>query len=196
MEISFQRAIKINSDTNSITAYKDHWVDPATMDIIETMKGKKAYSYDKETSRKIGAFLRAQIGDYNRKTGIYTRRINGEPYIFTGEEAIKAREINAQARDEVIALEERYEKGANPSMPLSEQVELESENLHRIYRQNIHIRCDRKMLDMVEDGETDQKPYTELNFKTNYEGKINRIEYFSSGLKDGKYVSTEKTLSI
>ncbi len=54
MQISFQRAIKITSDTNPMFNYKEHKLDPATMAVVDTMKGTRSSVYDKETSRKIG----------------------------------------------------------------------------------------------------------------------------------------------
>ena len=197
MEISFQRAIKIDSTTNPYTNYKDHKVDPSTMEVINTMKkGYNSSIYDKETSRKIGSFLRAQLGDYDNKTGIYARRIEGYPYIFTGEEAKKARKINEEARKEMEELEARYSKGANSSMPLSEQVELESESLHRIYRQNILLRRDKKMLAMVEDGDTIYKPDTYLRFEMNDEGRLKRIIYNNYTTKNNGYVEKQADLTI
>lgn len=164
MQISFQRAIKITSDTNPIFS-KEHKLDPATMAVVDTMKSTKSSVYDKETSRKIGSFLRAQIGDYNRQTGIYARRIKGEPYIFTGEEARKAREINAQAKKELIELEEEI------------RMEPGSEKLHKILRQNIFIRRDQNLLKMVEDGDNIEKPETKLFFNMDNSGRLTSIMY-------------------
>ena len=197
MEISFQRAIKIDSTANPYTNYKDHEVDPSTMEVINTMKkGYNSSIYDKETSRKIGSFLRAQLGDYDNKAGIYGRRIEGYPYIFTGEEAKKARKINEEARKEMEELEARYSKGANSSMPLSEQVELESESLHRIYRQNIFLRRDKKLLEMVEDGDTYEKPHTHLRFEMDDSGKLKGITYNYFKREDGSFVEKQANLTI
>lgn len=196
MEISFQRAIKIDSTANPYTNYKDHKIDPATMAVIDTMKGGVSSVYDKETSRKIGNFLRAQIGDYDRKTGIYARRIEGYPYIFTGEEAKKAREINQNARREFEELEERYLIGPNSSMPLSKQTELESESLHRIYRQNIFIRRDKKLLEMVEDGDKYDKPHTYLRFDIDKSGKLKEITYNSYKEEGRSFVEKQASLTI
>lgn len=195
MEISFGRAIKIESDTNPMWNYKDHKLDPATMAVVETMKGKSSV-YDKETSRKIGSFLKAQIGDYNRKTGVYARRINGTPYIFTGEDAEKAREINKKALKEMLELEARYEKGPDENSTPSEIVELGSEKLYKIYRQNVHIRRDKRLVELAEDGNRTDKPYTVFHFKTDNTGKINKIEYYSSGIQNDGFKSTEKSLTF
>lgn len=195
MEISFQRAIKIDSTANPYTNYKDHKVDPATMAVIDTMKGYSS-AYDKETSRKIGAFLRAHIGDYDKKTGVYARRIDGYPYIFTGEEAKKAREINQDARREIEELEQRYLKGPNSSMPLSEQTELENESLHKIYRQNIFLRRDKKLLEMVEDGDTYDKPHTYLRFEMDDSGKLKGITYNYFKRENDSFVEKQANLTI
>ncbi len=195
MEISFQRAIKIDSAANPYTNYKDHKVDPATMAVIETMKGYSSV-YDRETSRKIGSFLRAHIGDYDKKTGVYARRIDGYPYIFTGEEAKKAREINQNARSEVEELEQRYSTGPSSSMPRSKQVELKSESLHRIYRQNIFLRRDKKLLEMVEDGDTYEKPHTHLRFEMDDSGKLKGITYNYFKREDGSFVEKQANLTI
>ncbi len=195
MEISFQRAIKIDSTANPYTNYKDHKVDPATMTVIDTMKGCSS-AYDKETSRKIGAFLRAHIGDYDKKTGVYARRIDGYPYIFTGEEAKKAREINQDARREIEELEQRYLKGLNSSLPLSEQTELENESLHKIYRQNIFLRRDKKLLEMVEDGDTYDKPHTYLRFEMDDSGKLKGITYNYFKRENDSFVEKQANLTI
>lgn len=195
MEISFQRAIKIDSTANPYTNYKDHKVDPATMAVIDTMKGYSS-AYDKETSRKIGNFLRAHIGDYDKKTGVYARRIDGYPYIFTGEEAKKAREINQDARREIEELEQRYLKGLNSSLPLSEQTELENESLHKIYRQNIFLRRDKKLLEMVEDGDTYDKPHTYLRFEMDDSGKLKGITYNYFKRENDSFVEKQANLTI
>ena len=195
MQISFQRAIKITSDTNPIFS-KEHKLDPATMAVVDTMKSTKSSVYDKETSRKIGSFLRAQIGDYNRQTGIYARRIKGEPYIFTGEEARKAREINAQAKKELIELEEEYAKGPDSSIPLSSQVELGSEKLHKILRQNIFIRRDQNLLKMVEDGDNIEKPETKLFFNMDNSGRLTSIMYRHYRHVGEEFVTKKADLTI
>ena len=196
MQISFQRAIKITSDTNPMFDYKEHKLDPATMAVVDTMKGTRSSVYDKETSRKIGSFLRAQIGDYDRQTGIYARRIGGYPYIFTGEEARKAREINAQARKELIELEEEYAKGPDSSMPLSKQVELKSEKLHKIYRQNIFIRRDQNLLKMAENWDNIEKPETKLLFNMDNNGKLKSIMYRCYKHEGDNFITKKADLTI
>ena len=196
MQISFQRAIKITSDTDPMFDYKEHKLDPATMAVVDTMKGTRSSVYDKETSRKIGSFLRSQIGDYDRQTGIYARRIEGNPYIFTGEEARKAREINAQAKKELIKLEEEYAKGPDSSMPLSKQVELKSEKLHKIFRQNIFIRRDQNLLKMVEDGDDIEKPETKLLFNMDNNGKLKSIMYRCYKHEGDNFIAKKADLTI
>lgn len=196
MQISFQRAIKITSDTNPLSNYREHRLDPATMAVVNTINSNQSPIYDEETSKKIGSFLRAQIGDYDRQTGIYVRRIDGKPYIFTGEEATKARKINAQAKKELDELEDEYAKGPNSSMPLSKQVELKSENLHRILRQNIFIRRDKKLKAMVEDDADINKPTTELIFNMDSNRRLTNIRYMHYKLENGKFTTKKADLTI
>ncbi len=197
MEVSFQRAIKIDSNTNPYTNYRDGRIDPDTMAVINTIKGYSS-AYDRETSRKIGNFLRHQIGDYSRETGVFARRIEGHPYIFTGEEATKARKINQDAKKEMKDLETRYLIGPNSSMPLVEQIELSSERTHKILRNNIQLNRDRKMLEMVEEDfyDTHKKPDTHLKFTMDKNGKLTEITYRQRKTVNGKRIEEKANLTI
>ena len=195
MEISFKRAIKINSDTNPMGNFKDSKFDPSSAEIINATRGKRSSIYDKDTSRKIGSFMRAQLGYYNNNEDIYTKRIQGDLYLFTGPEAIKARQIEDEARKERTALEEEYEKGADSSMPMSEQVELSSRALYKINRQNIYIRRDKKLLDLTENGEKG-RPLSSFNFESDKSGRINKIQYNYFYSDGDTFIDEEKTLNI
>lgn len=196
MEISFQRAIIVYSNTNSAPIKEK--TDGATLAVLNTMKGENSSVYDKETSRKIGSFLRAQIGDYNNKTGMYIRRVNGRVCLFTGEEVKKARQIVEDAKKEAKELDERYSAGADSSMPLSEQVALQSEKLHKILRQNVFLERDRKLLAMTEHGFYNPKGKndTQLFLSMGDDNKLRKIEYLNCNYSGQKHVKKEAVLTI
>lgn len=196
MEISFQRAINVYSTTNSAPIKEK--TDGATLAVLNTMKGGNSSVYDKETSRKIGSFLRAQIGDYNNKTGMYIRRVNGQVCLYTGEEAKKARQIVEDAKREAKELDERYSAGADSSMPLSEQVVLESEKLHEILRQNVFLKRDRKLLAMTEDDIYNPKGKndTQLCLFMGDDNKLRKIEYLNYNYGGEEHVKKEAVLTI
>lgn len=195
MEISFKRAIKIDSETNPFWNFKDTKFDSASMAVIDTIKGNVNSIYDRETSRKAGDFLRAQLGDYDKKTGVYTRRIEGNLYLFTGPDVKKAKDIEAHARKERAILEKRYEKGPDSSMSASEQVELSSQTLYKINKQNIYIRRDKALVSMTENGENG-KPHSYLRFLKGPNGKINKIEYRYFYSDENGCTSKKETLEI
>lgn len=198
MEVSFQRAIKVESTANEKYNFRDHKVDSATMAVIDTIRSSKSSVYDKETSQKIGSFLRAQIGDYNRYTGIYTRKIRGNIYIYTGKEAERAREINAQAKKEAEELEKRHYCGSDNSKPLKGPSDVSNEKLYKILRQGIFIKRDENLLKMVEDGDGLTKPDAELFFNINGNGKLTGINYsyYNYSTADEKFISKEACLTI
>lgn len=107
MQISFQRALPIYSDTdNKKLNLRD--LDPATESIINTIEKPKDSYLDKETSLKVGKFLKAQLGDYNKKSGIYTTRIDGIMYLYSGEDALKAKKADYDTFKKIDNLENEY----------------------------------------------------------------------------------------
>lgn len=170
MQISFGRALPVHSDTNS-KSFISHKPDPTTEAFINTIRNRKVSYLDKETSGMIGEFLKAQIKDYSPRTGIYTRRIDGNIYLFTGKEATKAKYANRGAFEEILELEEYYtKKQINP---------LEDEGYKR-QRAIIERNRDNYMLSMVENGE-DGKPNSYIEFKKNGIGQIDTINYSEDG---------------
>lgn len=175
MEITFGRAIKIESDTNFYDK-KGFNVDPASQSVIDTIEGKNFSTYNKETSAKIREFLKAQIGDYSKKTGVYARRINGEIYLFTGKEAKEARNINRQARID-------FENAAASS------------GAERRCRKILEQR-DKEMLGLVEDGKFG-KPDTKIIFNMHKHSPVLKsVAYASAYDSEGKVVREFNSIVI
>lgn len=149
----FTRAIKVISDTNdSISNYKNHRVDSATADVLNTIKGEIPDRYTKEEAEKIGNFLREQIGDYSERTGLYMTRLDCEVYIFTGKEAVKARKINKRAAEERETHKNNMLFESTEDMDTDDRITYSSEKLMKIKSQNIELKRIRTLKKMIEDG--------------------------------------------
>lgn len=175
MKVSFGRAVRVDSDTNNPAYWNDARVDDSSFETFNTMRSFSSSIYDKETSKRIGAFLRSVTSDYSPKTGFVLKKIEGDLYLFTGKEAVKARKINYDSKKEAEALDKRYEEGPNENSSPNERVELESKNLQKILKQNISIRRNKELLKMVENGENN-KPMSKIDLKLTENPK--EIRYF------------------
>lgn len=166
MQISFQRALPIYSDTdNKKLNLRD--LDPATESIINTIEKPKDSYLNKETSLKVGKFLKAQLGDYNKKSGIYTTRIDGIMYLYSGDDALKAKKANFDTFTKINNLEKKYyEYGENVVI---------DDNYHKLREQYINER-DEYLTSLVEKKD-DGSPNAYLELNKNLLGEINRICY-------------------
>ena len=194
--MNFTRAIEVRSNTNPDTM--GGRIDNGTMNVISTIQNKPSI-YDRETSRKIGNFFRAQLGD-DSKNRVYTARIVNRVYIFTGEEAKLARQYTLDAKKEKEALDKKYAEGPKPDMPRSEQVELGDKKLYEIRKENIYLERDRKLLELVEDGglngNGENKPSSIIKLKISRNGRLKNAEFLSITEKLIKRDIKEKKLTL
>lgn len=196
MQISFGRAIKIESDTNRCDKKaKSFDIDHATANVLHTVDGRQYTTCNKETAEKIREFLKAQIGDYNRKTGLFAKRLNGDIYIFTGKEAKKAKELNKQARLEIEAMEQGFNDN-RLSKDMPERKRRAIQHRKEEYRENILAERDRQMLEMAEDGRQG-KPDTKIIFNMHECSPVLKsISYMSVYDKNGETVREFNSLSL
>ncbi len=194
MKISFGRAIRVESDTNFYDKTGTN-IDPATKNVINTIDNKSFTTFDKENAGKIRDFLRAQIGDYTRKTGMITKRINGEIYVFTGKEAKKADELNKKARLEIEAMEEGFKDRLSYD-DISQRKKIAVYTRMKHCRENILAERDRQMLEMAEDGRQG-KPDTKIIFNMHECSPVLKsISYMSVYDKNGETVREFNSLSL
>lgn len=189
--LNFTRGIEIVSDTNQYGLGRK--IDDATMNVIRAVQNQHSI-YDKETSRKIGDFFRAQIGDIS-KNRVYPVRIGNKIYIFTGEEAKAAKQLQLEAKKKKEELEKKRAEGPTPDMEIEERLIITDRGLFEIEKQNIFLERDRKMLKMVENGEVN-KPETKIVLKTDKRGRLKSAEYRSIKYIDGAYKTSGKTLTL
>ncbi len=190
--ISFQRAIKVYSQSNRIDDGKR--VNGSTRAVFYTLYDKsdipstlKTESiYDSETSRKIREFLLAQIKDYSPQTGFLLRKINGEIYLFTGKD-VKEVQIaddklshkNSRSKNQIG--KDLYENPTSNSIKAQKRAERKFEKIKAKNYQN----RDEKLLKMVEAD-------TKITINMDSTHKAESIEYFSK--KDDNI--TKNTLVI
>lgn len=194
--LNFTRAIEIRSNTNPCTS--GGRIDNATMNVINVLQNKPSI-YDRETSKKISTFLRAQIGDIS-KNRVYPRRIGSRVYIFTGEEAKLARGYDLEAKKEKEALERKFAQGITTDMDITERIEISDPTLRKYAMQNIFLRRDEKMLKLVEDGGASgkgySKPYSKIELEMDKRGRLKEANFYSFESRDGKSKTVNKTLSL
>lgn len=194
--LNFTRAIEIRSNTNP--GGLGGRIDNPTMNVINVLQNKPSI-YDKETSRKINTFLRAQIGDIS-KNRVYTARIVGRVYIFTGEEAKLAREYTVEAKRKREALERKFAQGVTQDMDTVERLRIEDPGLRKIDMQNISLERDRKLLKLVENGDASgkgyAKPTSRIDLEMDKRGRLKEAKYHYFESKDGKSKSIDKTLTL
>ena len=85
-------------DQTNLDNIKGKNPDYALENVIASLYGTLSESsiYDSETSKEIGAFLRAQIGDFNsNERTLYLRKLGNDRYLFTGNEAVKVRKLDS-----------------------------------------------------------------------------------------------------
>ncbi len=176
--ISFQRAIKIETNANYHRGVENHRVTPFVWGVLQTMKSNYNYFDDKKEASEVGRFLKSKIADYDKKD-FSIRNIEYEAYLFTGQEARKAQTIDKETRIKFKELDKRY---------MDENMD---DKLYKIYRKNIYMEKDRRLLEMVENGE-DDKPDTKLFLKQNEStGKLDSITYKSVIFENNKYKTIE-----
>lgn len=189
--LNFTRGIEIVSDTNHYGLGGK--IDDVTMNVIRAVQNQRSI-YDKDTSRKISNFFRAQIGDIS-KNRVYPVRIENKIYIFTGKEAVSAKQLQLEAKKKKEELEKKRAEGPMPDMDIEERLIITDKGLFRIESQNIFLERDRKMLEMVEDGRRN-RPETKIILKTDKRGRLKSAEYRSIKYADGKYGTLSKSLTL
>lgn len=193
MRVTFGRAIKIGN----FSEYDSKRITKTTKETINTMKNDKASIFDKETSAKIGKFLREQIGDYDKQSGIYMKKIYRDVYLYTGEDAKRARSINEEAKTEKQAINREYDIRLTGKSSVHDETCSTIKKLRKIKLEKADLRCDEKLLELVENG-YDGKPQTNLYFDVDVNTqKLKEIRY-SSHTKDenGKPVHKRTSLTI
>lgn len=194
--LNFTRAIEIYSNSNPGSL--GGRIDDSVMNVINTIQNKPSI-YDRETSRKIGAFLRAHIGDIS-KNRVYPRRILGRIYIFTGEEAKLAHGYDLEAKKQREALERKFAQGITPDMDSIERMRITDPKLQRIAMHNISLERDEKMLKLVEDGGASGKGYAKpdsrIDLEMDEKGRLKKAGYRYFESKDGKTKSVNETLTV
>lgn len=186
--LNFKRAIELqayNCDIDDCFNYQFNKPMPKVQAVIDAITGKPNSIYDKETSTKIGQFLRAQIEDYSPKTGLFSARIEGATYIYTGEDAKKARNIQNTMKNELKAFENDPEEFSGSKY----------ETLQKIEKQNIYLRRDKALVEMVENGAHGKRD-TSLVLDSKDGKKVNQIKYWSCIRNQGEYKTTQASLTL
>jgi len=147
MQISFGKVIEIYSDTDNIRKKK---VDLKTQETLYTMRSNESSIYDKETSLRIGDFLRTQIQDESYKTGFLIRKLIHGTYLFTGDDAKAVRKIEDDTKKELKAYNKKISKGITEDMSNIDKADIECKALRKIRKQNIFLR-ERKAIEKLAD---------------------------------------------
>ncbi len=180
--INFKRAFEVK--INSFSYHFEYGFKPSKTkiqtpahDFVDILRNKPVEKYDNETAQKIARFIKREVKDANPKQGgVFSRIIDGRFCIFTGEEAKKAREIIAKSKKEKEELDLKYLEGPKEGMSPSELIVFRSpERFYKLDSQNIGIRRDKALLEMIEDGEY-KKPDTKVNLVID-NNKIKEIDY-------------------
>lgn len=170
MQVNFGRAIKITyNDDGSKRDTRGENANTASKTLVSTMTDRPSSAFDKETSRKIGTFLRAQFSDYTKEAGAYFWKNKHQIYVLTGEEAKKAREANKILEKDLEKAEKKYPKKSRRinSKSYSEK------------RKHAFAKRDKAINRLLEDGK-DGKPNSAINIETNKNGDIKEITYYST----------------
>ena len=160
--ISFGRGIKVVSDSNSKEKNHSPLIDDFTEAVLNSMTGKKSPLFDDNVLSAAGEFLREQTGDYSDDTGIYIRKIHGNTYLFTGEEAKKAEKISRMAYVGIAKTKTNNEP-------------------NKLKRRMILNKRDKLLLNLTDNGKNG-KPYSEIKIMTDCLKDSNAtlaIEYYS-----------------
>lgn len=191
--INFGRAIKIQTNFDNV---KNKNPDYAIENVIASLYGTLSQNsiYDSETSREIGAFLRAQLGDFdlNGRT-VFLRKLGNDRYIFTGDEAAKARSLDGKYLHKISKY--RAEEKDKLSVLGSKQEMADYRKRCEEYVNEMDRAKERELLKMVEDG-TSGKDKTEIIFDFDDENRLKEVSYKSLSSEGAKLRTSQNILTL
>ena len=146
MEVSFNGAIKINSDTSRRFRYCDS-VDCYTKAVINTVKGqnKNHGPYNDGQTEKISTFLHSNMTDYDEASKFCLAKVNEDVYLFTGQDAIRASQIISDKTNAATKLRHTTSRSLRIYKDKAKQIENEYADrlknlVRRIKRNSGHLR--------------------------------------------------------
>jgi len=191
--LNFGRAIKIQTNLDNI---KGKNPDYALENVIASLYGTLSESsiYDSETSKEIGAFLRAQIGDFdsNERT-LYLRKLGNDRYLFTGNEAVKVRKLDGMYLYQMSEYKAKEKEALSDSSSMQEIADYK-ERCNE-YKEEMDREKEEKLLEMVEDG-TYGKDKSEIVLNFDDENKLTEMQYRSSASKGTKLRTIQNILAL
>ncbi len=191
--INFGRAIKIQTNLDNI---KGKNPDYALENVIASLYGTLSESsiYDSETSKEIGTFLRAQIGDFNsNERTLYLRKLGNDRYLFTGNEAVKVRKLDSMYLYQMSEYKAKEKEALSDSSSMQEIADYK-ERCNE-YKEEIDREKEEKLLEMVEDG-TYGKDKSEIVLNFDDENKLTEMQYRSSASKGTKLRTIQNILAL
>lgn len=191
--INFGRAIKVQTNLDNT---KDKNPDYALENVIASLYStlSKGSIYDGETSKEIGAFLRAQIGDFNSNgRTVYLRKLGNDRYLFTGNEAVKVRTLDGMYLYKMSEFKAKEKEVLSDSSSVEDIADYKKRCNE--YREEMDKEKEEKLLEMVEDG-TDGKDRSEIILNFDDENKLTEVSYKSSSSIGTKSKTIQNILSL
>lgn len=189
---NFTSVVRVSSNTQHLETHK---VDSCTKQILKTWSQNSEIYQNEEVSRKIGDFLRAQLGvDINKGVSpnmpVNEMRIKcfgqNNCYCFTGKDAQRFDSIQEQIKKEKAALNEKYglDKTSINELEKSQRKTYTKELL------GIEAKNNARAMALLKNQ---SQLILDIDEKT---GDINSINYLSiSENEDGTYKWTSKSLN-
>lgn len=179
--ISFQSAIRV--DLNYLEhGFSTRKEQVAYKDFFQMIRSGNSEKYGKETANNVQNFLTKHGIAFNpKKGGIRSYVAKGNYYLFTDEDAIKAKDIFIKSKKDQAELDLKYLTGPTDDMPCWEKAELKSKNLHKIYRENIKLGMEGNIAELAQSDKNFES--CRINIITN-NSEIKAIQFYDEQKTD------------
>lgn len=191
--INFGRAIKVQTNLDNVKGKNPEYALENVMASLYNTLSENSI-YDRETSREISKFLRAQIGDFNsNERTIFLRKLGDDRYLFTGSEAAKARKLDGMYLYKVSEFKAKEKELLSDSSSIHEIADYKKRCNE--YKEEMDKEKEEKLLEMVEDGAYG-KDKSEMVLNFDDEDKLTELRYRSTTSKGAKARKIQNVLVL
>ncbi len=191
--INFGRAIKVQTNLDNIKGKNPEYALENVMASLYNTLSENSI-YDNETSREIGEFLRAQIGDFNsNERTIFLRKLGDDRYLLTGNEAVKARRLDGMYLYKVSEFKAKEKESLSDSSSIHEIADCKKRCDE--YEEEMDKEKEKKLLEMVEDGAYG-KDESEMVLNFDDADKLTELRYRSRTSKGTKVQTSQNILAL